>query len=75
VEDIVNPWWRVQLVAIGPYHLSHGELGILGVELLRWSVRTNILQVEPDLVFNLEVVRLLSSSVGGLLLTLLSYRH
>jgi hypothetical protein len=71
----MNPWQGIELVAVRSDYLSHSILSVLSIKLLCRSVCTNVLEVEPDLIVNLEAIGLLSLTVCNILLVLLGCSH
>ena len=44
MEDRMNSCWRVQSYGVGANEFSDGVFGILPVQFLAWSIRTNVLE-------------------------------
>src|SRR5271155_1704546 len=75
MKHIVNPWRRIELIAMGANDLGHRVLCVSYVESTAWSVRTNILQVQPYLITNLKGRGLSTSSIRRVFLNLLRCSH
>ena len=75
MEYVVDSRRYIKPKTVTPYSLYYYVLSILYIELLSWSIRLYILEVELHLVPNLKLRGLVSLPVRYFLLELLGRRY
>jgi len=73
--NIMNPRRCVQSASVTPHKLRNSVFGVLGIQLLGRPFRSDVPQIQPNLIPHSKIYRIRPDLVGLIFLLLLSDRH